>query len=179
MLEHRLMYELEFEEEQGNGDAFGSKLVRSGADITIVAASIMVLEAIRAANFLEEQGISAEIIDLHNISNPDERLLLNSIKKTGRLLVLDTSWIKYGIAGEVARIIAQKEPFALKTPMQTLGMADAPCPTAKALEDIYYPDVYDIVEKAYLLTSGSEEHSNPLPEKQSMADFYKHFRGPF
>ncbi len=179
MLEHRLMYDLEFDAEQSQHVPFGSKVVRKGSDITIVAVSIMVIEAVRAAHFLDNQGISVEIIDVHNISNLDEGLLLESIKKTGRLLVLDTSWIRYGIAGEISRIIASKATSALSMPMEALGMAPAPCPTAKALEDIYYPDVSDIVEKTYGLLLNNESHSKPIPEKQSMADFYKHFKGPF
>jgi pyruvate dehydrogenase E1 component beta subunit len=58
-------------------------------------------------------------------------------------------------------------------------MAQAPCPTAKALEDIYYPDVHDIVVEVLKLAGSSDKLQATIPEKQSMTDFYKHFKGPF
>ena len=147
IFEHRLMYELEFEHNQKieSADPFGSRIDRPGKDVTIVATSIMALEASRAAEYLSKKGIEVEVIDLHSISNPNHELIFNSVKKTGRLLVADTSWIPYGVAAEISRIIAEKDPSVLKKPIKSLGMQPAPCPTAKALEDLYYPDVRDIV----------------------------------
>ena len=181
MLEHRLMYDLAFESNNTKPllDPFGSILDREGTDLTIVATSVMVLEARRAAEYLANHGIQAEIIDLHSISSPNEDLILQSVMKTGRLLVADTSWVSYGVASEMARIIAEFDPSLLKVPMKTLGMQPAPCPTGKALEDLYYPDVHDLVDAAALLVSGGKPHGIPLPQKQPMTDFYKHFKGPF
>ena len=177
IFEHRLMYELEFEHNQKieSADPFGSRIDRPGKDVTIVATSIMALEASRAAEYLSKKGIEVEVIDLHSISNPNHKLIFNSVKKTGRLLVADTSWIPYGVAAEISRIIAEKDPSVLKKPIKSLGMQPAPCPTAKALEDLYYPDVRDIVSDVASLLDKDIE----LPPKQSMTDFYKHFKGPF
>jgi pyruvate dehydrogenase E1 component beta subunit len=77
MLEHRLMYELEFELKPTNlvNPLFGSILEKTGKDVTVVATSVMVLEVKRAATFLEQQGISIEIIDLHSISHPDKNMI--------------------------------------------------------------------------------------------------------
>jgi len=181
MFEHRLMYELEFENEQGENylNPFGTRIERIGSDVTIVATSVMVLEAVRAADYLLQFGINAEIIDLHSISHPDHDLIFNSVKKTGRLLVADTSWLPYGVAAEMSRVIAEKDPTILKQPIKSLGMQPAPCPTAKTLEDFYYPDVRDIVNLSATLVNGDENHKIPLPFKQAMTDFYKHFKGPF
>jgi len=181
MFEHRLMYELEFEETANPYllDLFGSRIERVGSDLTIVATSVMVLEALRAADYLAQYGIKAEIIDLYSISHPDHDLIFNSVKKTGRLLVADTSWLAYGVAAEMNRIIAERDPTILKNPIKSLGMQPAPCPTAKTLEDFYYPDVSDIVNASALLVQGPNEPNFPLPPKQAMTDFYKHFKGPF
>ena len=181
--EHRLMYDLDFELDHAALDRptmpLTSRLVRKGKDVTIVATSIMVLEARRAAKYLQEKaGIECEIIDLHCVSHPDERMILDSVAKTGRLLVADTSWGPYGVVAEVSRIIATNAPQSLKAPIASLGMQPAPCPTAKALEDIYYPILGDVVNQAARLVKGPT-HGIPLPDEKSMADTYKHFKGPF
>jgi pyruvate/2-oxoglutarate/acetoin dehydrogenase E1 component len=181
MLEHRLMYELEFEDQEINlvNPLFGSITVQKGSNVTVVATSVMVLEAKRAADYLKDFDISVEIIDLHSISHPDHEMILESIRKTGKLLVADTSWASYGVSAEINRIVNERDPTILKAPSQSLGMAPAPCPTAKSLEDLYYPDVYDLVESICSLHFGTNQNSVPLPAKQSMTDFYKHFKGPF
>jgi pyruvate/2-oxoglutarate/acetoin dehydrogenase E1 component len=181
MLEHRLMYELEFEDQEIDlvNPLFGSITVQKGSNVTVVATSVMVLEAKRAAEYLKDFSISVEIIDLHSISHPDHEMIVDSIRKTGKLLVADTSWTSYGVSAEINRIVNEKNPKILKAPSQSLGMAPAPCPTAKSLEDLYYPDVHDLVASICLLHFGTNDHSVPLPAKQSMSDFYKHFKGPF
>jgi pyruvate/2-oxoglutarate/acetoin dehydrogenase E1 component len=181
MLEHRLMYELEFEGEELKleNPLFGSIMENVGTDVTVVATSVMVLEAKRAPKYLEDFGISVEIIDLHSISHPDNGMILSSVRKTGKLLVADTSWAQYGVAAEVNRIINESDPGLLKSPSISLGMQPAPCPTAKSLEDLYYPDVHDLVDSISSLYFNEMNHSIPLPKKQSMTDYYKHFRGPF
>ena len=181
MLEHRLMYELEFEHGSPAplNPLFGSRLEREGSDVTVVATSVMLLESKRAAQHLQKNGISMEIIDLHSISHPDHKMILNSVRKTGKLLVADTSWTAYGVAAEINRIVNETDPSMLKAPSVSLGMQPAPCPTAKTLEDLYYPDVHDLVNAVACLHHQTEQHPVPLPPKQSMTDYYKHFKGPF
>lgn len=180
MLEHRLLYDLSFAEDdnQCSHPLFGSKLEKEGTDITIIATSVMVLEAKRAAAHLSENGVSVEIINLHSISHPDKEMILKSVQKTGRLLVADTSWVQYGVSAEMNRIINEFDPSILKSPSRSLGMVNTPCPTAKVLEDMYYPDVHDIVSTCASMVLG-KDHSLGLPKKESMTDFYKHFKGPF
>lgn len=182
--EHRLMYDLSFKMDWDRVDApkmpLTSRKVRDGKDVTIVATSIMVLEAQRAAQHLsDEAGIECDIIDLHCVSHPDERMIIDSVRKTGRLVVGDTSWVPYGVAAEVCRIVCQRAPDALRAPVVTLGMAQAPCPTAKSLEDMYYPNLADLVDRVAQLVTGREEHGVALPNEISMADVYKRFKGPF
>ena len=177
--EHRLMYELSFDEQSDHPIGLnGSRVVKEGEDVTIVATSVMVLESKRAAAHLEAMGISVEIIDLHSISNPNAEMIIRSVSKTGRLLVVDTSWNAYGVAAEVNRLINQSSSDLLRAPAISLGMQQSPCPTAKALEDLFYPDVHDIV-RAVLGIVGKGIAEDKVPMKQSMTDFYKHYKGPF
>lgn len=180
MLEHRLLYELSFEENETklSHPLFGSKLEKVGSDITIIATSVMVLEAKRAADHLEKNGISVDLINLHSISHPDKKMIIESVSKTGRLLVVDTSWSEYGVAAEMNRIINEFDPSILKAPSKSMGMVSTPCPTAKALEDMYYPDIYDICKEVCNIVNRNS-FSIEMPEKKSMTDFYKHFKGPF
>ena len=181
--EHRLLYELDFtidrQQIAAQGNPLSSTLKRTGGDVTIVATSIMVLEALRAADHLAESGIGCDVIDLNCVTNPDTAMIIDSVRKTGRLLIADTSWQAYGVSAEICRIICEAAPSALKAPVVTLGMAPAPCPTAKTLEDMYYPDLHDLCDAICTLVTGSEEHAIDLPIKKPMTDTYKHFRGPF
>lgn len=181
MLEHRLLYELEFNDDEAPAShpLFGSRLDREGDDVTIVATSVMVLEARRAAEHLFGLGVSVEIIDLHSASHFDSQMILESVRKTGRVVVADTSWEAYGVGAEIARLIASTDPTILKVPMKTLGMAPATCPTAKALEDIFYPDLRKLVETILGVLDNVNVNSYELPPSESMVDHYKHFKGPF
>jgi pyruvate dehydrogenase E1 component beta subunit len=181
-LEHRLMYDLNFrlEESPAIASPLTSRKVRTGKDITIVATSIMVLEAQRAADHLAQvSSIDCEIIDLNCVSHPDWEMVLQSLEKTGKLLVADTSWQAYGVSAEVCRIVCERSPTLLKAPVVTLGMQPAPCPTAKSLEDLYYPNLQDLTGTIAQLVTGRPDHGIPLPDEKSMADVYKRFKGPF
>jgi pyruvate dehydrogenase E1 component beta subunit len=183
-LEHRLMYDLKFRHhdapKRGEGFPRSSVLARTGSDVTIVATSIMVLESLRAAEHLKrEAGIDCEVIDLHCVSHPDKRMILESVQKTGKLLVADTSWREYGVGAEVSRIVAEAAPASLSAPVVTMGMQPAPCPTAKSLEDLYYPNLTTLTDAVAGLARGRRDHGIPLPDEHSMADVYKKFKGPF
>jgi acetoin:2,6-dichlorophenolindophenol oxidoreductase subunit beta len=181
MLEHRLLYEIEFNDSEAPAShpIFGSRLDREGIDVTVIATSVMVLEARRAADHLAEFGVSVEIIDLHSVSHYDSRMILASVKKTGRLLVADTSWEAYGVGAEMARLVASADPSLLKVPLKTLGMAPASCPTAKSLEDIFYPDLNELTRAILSIMGRTDVPDSSLPRAGSMVDFYKHFKGPF
>lgn len=182
--EHRLMYDLQFYvaplSTGQETDPFGSRLVRPGEEVTIVATSIMVLEAMRAAEHLARVAdIQCEVIDLHCVSSPDWDLVMQSIEKTGRLVVADTGWREYGVCAEVCRVVAERNPGCLKAPVVTLGMQPAPCPTAKCLEDLFYPNLRQLVDVLATSVTGRKGHGVPLPDTQSMPDVYKRFKGPF
>jgi len=176
--EHRLLFETNFDVDGrfNKEKPLNSYIVRDGKHITILATSVMVLEAIRAHEYLKDYGIEAEVIDIHNVSHIDENLILSSIKKTGLLVVADTSWTHYGVAAEISRIILEKDHTILRKNQINLGMAFSSCPTGKTLEDLFYNDMHDIVEAVLSLTG---ETKKPVTKKKSMIEFYRNFKGPF
>lgn len=177
--EHRLLYDVSFLPEEPAADPLSSRRIRAGRDVTVVATSIMVLEAKRAAAHLAQFGIECEVIDLNCLSSPDWQMVVDSVRRTGRLLVADTSWVPFGTAAEVCRVVCERAYNALAAPVVCLGMAQAPCPTAKALEDLYYPNLHDLGDAIARLVTGRADHGVPLPDETSMADVYKKFKGPF
>ena len=182
-LEHRLLYDLQFrvdERRAPRDPLLGSRVARRGRDLTVVATSIMVLEALRASEHLQrEGGIDCEVIDLHCPSHPDATLIVESVARTGRLLVADTSWPGYGVCAEVCRLVAERSPEALRAPVVSVGLAPTPCPTAKSLEDLFYPNLRELADAMAALATGRRDHGVPLPDERSMADVYRRFKGPF
>ena len=122
-----------------------SSIIKKGFDITIVTSSYMTLESIKAAEILKKEGVSVEVVDLRTIKPLDEDTILNSIKKTGRLLVVDGAWRSFGVAAEIIALAAEKCCKEFKCAPKRIGFPDAPTPTSWALANCYYPQVEDIV----------------------------------
>lgn len=120
---------------------------RQGKEITIVADSLMVQEAMKAAERLEKEGISAEVIDLRSIKPWDEELVYQSVLKTGRLLVADTAWYSFGIGAEIAATIGERAFEYLKCGVMRVAYPDIPTPASVTLEDEFYAGEEDIVNK--------------------------------
>jgi pyruvate dehydrogenase E1 component beta subunit len=181
-IEHRLLYDTHFRvrADQGAATPPASLLLREGSDVTIVATSIMAVEALRAATYLQETaGIRCDVIDVNKVSHPDRGLILSSVKKTGRLLVADTSWAAYGVCAEICRMVCEEAPGALKAPAITVAMEPTPCPTGKTLEDLFYPTFRGLIHKLAALAKGREDHGVPLPQAETMVAAYRQFKGPF
>lgn len=124
----------------------GKGLVRrKGKDVTVVASSYMVCEANAAAQTLEREGIDIEVIDLRSLKPLDENLLLNSVRKTGRVVVVDGGWKTYGAGAEICALLAEKAFGYLRAPIARVSLPDAPAPASSALEKRYYPDAKIIV----------------------------------
>jgi acetoin:2,6-dichlorophenolindophenol oxidoreductase subunit beta len=148
ILENRALYELEEEVPVAPEPIpFGrGKIVREGTDVTIVAASLMVHEAERAATILEAQGISVEVVDLRTIRPLDEEVIIRSVAKTHHLVVADTSWARYGVAAEVAAVVAEKGWGSLRAPVKRVTPPDSPAPVSKPLEDAFHPNPATIAQ---------------------------------
>lgn len=150
MLEHRSLYDTtgEVPEEPIATPIGKAAVVRAGTDISIVATSFMAYEAVHAAEELEKEGISAEVVDLRSIRPLDEPTILDSVKKTGRLIVADTSWELCGVVSEVAALVAEKGFSSLKAPVCRIALANCPSPVSLTLEKAFYPSATTIAKAA-------------------------------
>jgi len=117
-----------------------AKVIRVGSDVTIVAISQMVLEALGAAEELQKNGVSAEVIDLRTLRPWDKETIVKSVQKTGYLLIADTGWLSCSISSEIAAKVAEDSFGYLKAPIKRIGMADSPTPSSAKLEEFFYPN---------------------------------------
>ena len=115
------------------------RVARSGKDVTIVAISYMVLEALEAADRLAPQGIEAEVLDLRCLRPFDREGLLRSVRKTGRLVAVDQAWASAGMSAEILAVVAEDPGISLRCPPVRITLPDCPTPTSPALAAEYYP----------------------------------------
>ena len=118
---------------------------REGSDVTVVAISRMVYEAMTAADKLATDGISIEVIDPRTITPLDKETILNSVKKTGRLVIAHEAVKTGGFGSEIAAIIAEEGFDYLDAPVKRIGAAFAPIPFSKPLEEFCLPTGEDII----------------------------------
>jgi pyruvate dehydrogenase E1 component beta subunit len=127
---------------------------REGTDATIVARSLMVPVALKAAAVLEKQGVSCEVIDPRTIRPLDIDTIIESVKKTNRVVVAEESHPFCGVAGEISQEITERAFDYLDAPVKRVSGADVPMPYAKNLENLAIPNIDQIVaavrEVAYL-----------------------------
>jgi pyruvate dehydrogenase E1 component beta subunit len=119
---------------------------RPGADVTIVGLSHMATLAYQAAETLAKDGIDAEVIDPRTLRPLDEDLILESVAKTGRLVLADTGWKTGGAPAEIAAMVSEKAFDALRAPIRRVACPDLPTPAGYTLEDAYYPGEAQIVQ---------------------------------
>ncbi|QNN58786.1 alpha-ketoacid dehydrogenase subunit beta [Diaphorobacter ruginosibacter] len=126
-----------------------AKCVREGSDVTIVTLSQMVQKSILAAEKLAAEGIAAEIIDLRTIVPLDRESVLKSVRKTGRLLVVDEDYLSFGLSGEIAALVGEHlDTVQLKAPIRRLAVPDVPIPFSRPLEQFVIPQVDTIAAAA-------------------------------
>lgn len=119
---------------------------RKGKDVTVLASSYLVYEAVRASENLEKESVGVEVVDLRSLKPLDENLLFASVEKTGRLVVVDGGWKTGGVTAEVSARIAENEGIrSLKAPIIRVSLPDTPAPASSALEKFYYPKAEKIV----------------------------------
>ena len=124
---------------------------RSGSDITLVATSSMVQVALGAANLLEASGISAEVIDPRTTWPLDEKTLVDSARKTSRVIVIDEGYGRYGVTAEIASVIAEGAFYDLDAPVRRMGAMHVPIPFSPPLEDATVPTEQSVFEAARAL----------------------------
>jgi pyruvate/2-oxoglutarate/acetoin dehydrogenase E1 component len=124
---------------------------REGRDITIIGTSSMVQTALGAAAMLEEVGVSVEVVDPRTTWPLDERTLIESVKKTSRCIVMDEGYGRYGVAAELAAVVAQGAFYNLDAPVTRLCALHVPIPFSPALEDVTVPTERQVVDLAMKL----------------------------
>lgn len=150
-LENEIMYGQSFEAPTSDDFVIPigrAKIEREGKDVTIVAYSIMVGKSLQAAEKLAEQGIDAEVINLRTIRPIDRYTILESVKKTNRIVSVEESWPFAGIGSEIAALVGEHAFDYLDAPLARVCAADVPLPYAANLEALALPQVDDIVNAA-------------------------------
>jgi pyruvate dehydrogenase E1 component beta subunit len=141
----------------------------------------MTLESLRAAEHLADAGIDVEVIDLRTLRPLDTETILESVERTGRVIVTDNSWKTGGFAGEVTAIIAEQAFGSLVSAPRRLAMPDVPVPTSPALAQFAYPRARDIVALAGEVLDARERVAalEPLPDPPHLDQPDPSFVGPF
>jgi pyruvate dehydrogenase E1 component beta subunit len=132
-----------------------ARVVRQGSDVTVVAWSVMVGKALEAAKRLAASGIDVEIIDPRGVRPFDFDTVLESVRKTGRLVLAHEAPVVGGPGGEVAAVVAERAMMHLEAPIRRVGAADVPIPQSSALERSVIPQVDDIVAAVRAITQKS------------------------
>ena len=146
-VEHKAMYTM-----KGDVDSFEpiplgkGDIKRSGEDVTIIATGKMVHEALAAAKILEEDGISAEVLDPRTLYPLDKELIAQSLGKTHKAVIVTEENRRGGYGGEISAIIAEEMFDLLDCPIVRIGALDTPVPFAPVLEQAYLPNAQDIVK---------------------------------
>jgi pyruvate/2-oxoglutarate/acetoin dehydrogenase E1 component len=132
-----------------------ASIKRPGSDVTVVATSSMVQASLAAAELLEPDGISVEVIDPRTTSPLDRQTIIRSVEKTGRSVVVDEGHRAYGVTAEIASMIAEEAFYHLDAPVRRLGARDVPVPFSPPLEDATVPTPETIAETVRELVAHS------------------------
>ncbi|MFQ3189604.1 MAG: pyruvate/2-oxoglutarate/acetoin dehydrogenase E1 component [Paraglaciecola sp.] len=123
-----------------------AKTVREGSDVTIVSLGVGVHHSLKAAKQLEEKGISAEVVDLRTLVPLDRDHIFESVKKTGRLVVVDEDYQSFGVTGEIITSVVERDVSILKAPPKRIAYPDIPIPFSPVMEQWALPNPTKIVE---------------------------------
>ncbi len=119
---------------------------REGRDVTIIGKLLTVYRALEAAEHLAKEGIEAEVIDPRTLVPLDKELILESVRKTGRLVIVEEDNLTGGWAGDIAAIVAEEAFYWLDAPIKRVSAPDTPPPFAPVMEDYYVPSVERVVQ---------------------------------
>ena len=127
----------------------GPRLLRSGDDVTLVGSGYATWLCEQAADLLAEDGIGCDIVDLRVLNPFDPQPVADSVKRTGRLVAVDDGWSTCGMAGEIiASVVERIAPGDMRAAPARVTLPDAPAPTSRVLEDIYYPTAQTVAAAA-------------------------------
>lgn len=181
-LEHRWLYGLESNVPKSNyripiGKA---NLINQGEDLTIVSLSYMTIESIKAVKELEKIGIYCDLIDLRATSPLDFKLVRESVKKTGKLIAVDSSVKNFSVASEIIADCSIEVYKFLKKPPRRVALDNAPSPTSYGLTESYYNGALEIYNEAVNLMGLKEKNTQNKFSKEKPHDVPGGwFKGPF
>ncbi len=146
--EHKLLYPLEGEvPEEEYTIPFGvADVKREGKDVTVVATLFMVHKALNAAEELEEEGISVEVVDPRTLTPLDKQAIIKSVKKTGRIVIVTEDCKTAGVSAEIAAVVAEEAIDYLDAPIKRVAEPDTPIPFSPPLEQYVIPDEKAIIK---------------------------------
>jgi len=179
-LEHRWLHDTfgEVPKELYEIDIGKARIVKEGKDLTLIVYSYNLIEALRVEEILKKFNISIEILDLRTLRPLDKEAILNSVTKTGRVLVIDIGWSLYGVSSEIISTIVENIFMKLKAPPKRIGLKDTPIPSTKTLANIAYPSLKEIISEIIELLDLNIDISNiNIPDNQDVPN--QAFRGPF
>jgi pyruvate dehydrogenase E1 component beta subunit len=176
-IEHRMVHSQKghVPEEPYTAPLGKARILAHGNDVTIVGILHAAVDAMRARTALAEVGVNAEVIDPVTLAPLDVDTIAESVKRTGKLLVVDTAWTTCGASAEILASVSEKlmgAPFKFKR----MGFAPVVCPTTKPLEALFYPTAQSIAAAAYALVHGADKHWTP---DHIDAPEVLEFKGPF
>ena len=176
-VEHRLLHGLSGHVPEAPYTVpFGrARVLGEGGDVTIVGVSHMAVEALRARSQLARAGIAAEVIDPVSLSPLDMDTVEASLRKSGRLLVVDTAWTSCGASAEIVAQGVERLQGARSLRVRRLGFAPVVCPTTRPLEDLFYPTPRRIAAAAHALVHDQPESWEPDDDPPGPIEF----KGPF
>ncbi len=145
-LEHELVYGHKFEMSDTEVAIGKANIVKEGTDITVTSHSLRLGLALEAAQELEKLGISVEVIDLRTLKPLDTETIINSVRKTGRLVTVEEGWFFGGIGASISAIATRKAFDVLKAPPLNVTAKDIPLPYAANLEKLALPQIKDIID---------------------------------
>ena len=146
IIEHRWLYNIVGDVPEGDYrcEIGVPRLLREGSDLTIASTSFMTIEALRAAEKLAHHDIHVDVVDIQTLNPLNDSPILESVKKTGRLIVADTGWTSCGFAGEIIARVSEKAFDHMKCAPIRIALPDIPTPTSPKLTEAYYPSDTDI-----------------------------------
>ena len=177
-IEHRLLHEVEgyVPEDMFVVEPGQARVTSNGSDVTLVGISYMQVECLRAKRYLEQIGISAEVIDPIWLSPLDIETIVKSVRKTKNLCVVDNTWVTCGAGSEIVSSVIEELQGEVDIRVARLGFAPVTCPPTPVLEDLFYTDAKNIATTVNRMINGASQGWNPSFD----IDFSeKEFRGPF
>lgn len=182
-LEHRWLHHLHgpVPQEMYRVPLGKARVARTGKDLSIVTTAHATIEALRAAEVLSRQGLDVEVVDVRSLCPLDEETILTSVRKTGRVVIMDDGWPRCGFSAELSAVISEQAFTALKSAPVRLTLEDVPVPSTPALAHLCYPGVVRAVNAALRLCGKRELTSLEMGLDESKpADVPNNdFIGPF